>query len=494
MNLDSGVARGEPGEASLNILAGPRYTRDAPWRRSERQATRAPSNGARNNCRGSGRDLRKHYVYYLLLFLASGGIAYVSAFATSRVWKIGIALLALGVGIWSSVFLIGVTTVPWYEDFRSAYYPAGVALSGDGELYVEPCIEGFVNVPIVAYLFAPFASLSQQQASEVFFWSGVTAIVATLALMIAILELSFPRSIALLLLFSVNGPLLYSLREGNLSHWLLPALFFGVVLMRRGGNEVALGVILGLLSALKLFFGLFLGYLLLRSRWRSLLAAAATLGALGLVSLAVFGIDLHLEWYSKCLAPYAGLPVSAYNVQSLDGVVLRMLGADPFDWAPTPVEGVTRLLITLLKLSLLGGLLFALRASARRSGSASSGAAPREVSLVLMCALFLFPLAWTHYYCLLLVPMAFFLAESSSRETSRIEYLGFGAAALLASAPLVSLTYLEGLQRIFVYNVLYSETFLGALGLFGLLVWRQLSAGPSTEPASGSSPTSIVED
>ncbi|MEL7239553.1 MAG: glycosyltransferase 87 family protein, partial [Planctomycetota bacterium] len=79
---------------------------------------------------------------------------------------------------------------------------------------------------------------------------------------------------------AVNGPLWYSVREGNLTHFLvLPlVLALGLLIARR---DVLAGVLLGLISVIKLPLVLFVGYLVARWRFK------AVVGFVGAIAAAV---------------------------------------------------------------------------------------------------------------------------------------------------------------------------------------------------------------
>ena len=87
-------------------------------------------------------------------------------------------MAGLATGFLALTIMTFVVADPQYPfwDYRTAYYPAGKAVlddpaslgGADGE-----GVNGFVNLPIVAYLFAPFSMLSLRYAIGLFTVCGL---------------------------------------------------------------------------------------------------------------------------------------------------------------------------------------------------------------------------------------------------------------------------------------------------------------------------------
>ena len=93
----------------------------------------------------------------------------------------------------------------------------------------------------------------------------------------------------------------------------------------RAGREALAGALVAVAALLKIpLFVLPLSFLL-RRRWRALLAFAATVAVLAALSLLLFGFDLHRVWFERCIRPFAEGPLGAYNVQSVDGFLARLM-------------------------------------------------------------------------------------------------------------------------------------------------------------------------
>src|SRR4051794_40103173 len=141
-------------------------------------------------------------------------------------WPIGhpalvcLVLILLGTAIHFALWQISEPAI-LFSDFFKAYYLAGEAVLTDevASLYREGAEVTFVNMPILAFLFAPLARLDDVDAGWIFLALGFPAALASWALLARIGR--YPASSAALLAFTflINGPMVNSLREGNTTHF-----------------------------------------------------------------------------------------------------------------------------------------------------------------------------------------------------------------------------------------------------------------------------------
>jgi alpha-1,2-mannosyltransferase len=191
---------------------------------------------------------------------------------------------------------------------------------------------------------------------------------------------------------------------------------------------------------------LYCAYFFLRRRWRIVAGGAMSMSAVGLLSLALFGVEGHLGWYSEWVAPFLHAAMPAFNVQSIDGFLIRLTAdvADLRDWEPREPLLAHRIARTCAFAVLFGAAFWTVW---RGAGNAtrvpdSAGASARdflEFSLVLALALITSPVSWTHYYLLLLLPWGLYLGgqldlpdDGTTRWLMRI---GFTLAALPVIMP-----------------------------------------------------------
>jgi hypothetical protein len=154
-----------------------------------------------------------------------------------------------------------------------------------------------------------------------------------------------------------------------------------------------------------------LAYYVFQRRWRIAAGAALAIAVLGLLSFLIFGADINIGWYDKCVAPYLSGVVGTFNVESIDAFVLRLGTGETllWDWEPVEVSLAQRIGRYLIIGSMLVAALFLMwRANRRKQPLAATdtSAAALEFVLVLNLALVASPLSWVHYYLLLLVPAA----------------------------------------------------------------------------------------
>jgi hypothetical protein len=346
-------------------------------------------------------------------------------------------LLATAMGLF--LFLISDPLSP-LEDFRQAYWRAGAALRGGPQGLIpeiERGVEGFVNLPIVAYLFWPFGLLPDKVAALLYLALGLVSLLWCWRLMVELAGLDQRKAGVLLFLMAGSGPLLYGLREGNSSHLVLLLMVLALAAVR-GRREFTAGVLLGVVAVVKPPL-LLLGLLFLaRGRWRVVFGGTVAIGTLVALSLSVFGLELHQRWYELCIAPYSGKPLAAFNAQSLQAFVLRFQtgGAGLFDWAPislaAPYDLYSRLLVFATAVAAFACLVWPV------VGRGGFHRTPRlvEIEFLLVVALVcvISPVSWSHYHSWFLPAFALFL---SGRESGSPRWawrsLGWVGIVLLSS-------------------------------------------------------------
>jgi alpha-1,2-mannosyltransferase len=391
-------------------------------------------------------------------------------------WPIGhpalvcLALVLLGAAIHFALWQISEPAI-LFSDFFKAYYSAAEAVLDDevAALYREGAEVTFVNMPILAFLFAPLARLDDVDAGGIFLALGFAAALASWALLVRIGRYRASSAALLAFIFLINGPMVNSLREGNTTHFLLLLLTLALLLWRAGWDYSA-GLVLGFCALFKLPLLLLGGYVLLRRRWR-ILAGGATMAAciIGL-SLWIFGLEIHIAWYRVCVEPFTLGVIPAFNVQSIDAFLLRLsTGAALLqDWAPMPLPPIYRAVRTILLVAIYGAAVALIWRAGRREplprvSGALSARDLTEFSLVLTIALVSSPLAWTHYYLLLLLPWSLYQGSLLSLpDDTRSRSLMWGALALI-SLPVLMPDLSQGVTAEFMARTVMSMWLFGGL-------------------------------
>ncbi len=365
------------------------------------------------------------------------------------------------------------------NDFH-VYYRAGEAVFRRPQSLVEGDY-GFVNVPILALVFWPFAQLEPGLAVKVFGALGVLAVAAAYAVVMR-MDRSDGRSRYWALAALVgSGPLVHSMWYGNASHLVLLPLAVGIHCLGRR-RDVAAGILFALCSAIKLPLLLLGPFLFLRGRWLATFAFGATTALILGSSVLMFGPDLNLAWLGH-VGKFLGKVVPAYNVQSVTALLIRLahdFGSNLRDWGLYQTNSTFKLVNAATLLGLLAGTVIAFwRAGRPRSASAIQ----IEAAAVLCLALALSSLSWSHYYVLLWLPVALLVARWANGELPSLDRNLLILGAVLLSMPVVTdppppwMPWLDIVYR----RLFISHAVLGGLTLLLLLVRARLRDAKSMD-------------
>jgi hypothetical protein len=414
----------------------------------------------------------------------NGGQLVMVALAFLTVWRLsrqpGCSRLFWPVVWVGSAFMAAVlflvTEPPQaFEDFRRAYWEAGVAAwQGRAEfaaLYARGS-DGFVNLPIIAWLFAPFGLIGETTASLIFTALGVAVVGLGWFLLSRLLDLDRGEKGLLLVAIAAFGPMIYSVREGNISHFLFAVLILAMLDVRNG-HDIRAGILFGIIALIKPPLILIGVYFLLRRRWRLVCGGVATLACVCLASLILYGWDLHMVWYQTVIAPFATGPTPAFNVQSFPAFILRQeLGIASFlDWTPHALSGGGRVWTALFVGSLAAVCLWA---ATRRGGwkrAPDAGTVDVELMMVVTFACLVSSLTWSHYYVWLLP--AYAMTWTQGRDIWR--WIAIGAFGLSMFAEFISWPMASG-EFGLLSNLLTSHLMIGGLMLMACLVVLRVRA------------------
>ena len=400
------------------------------------------------------------------------------------VW--GGCVLALGVLVFALVVFRASHPRILSWDFWVGYYPAGQAalhndLSALQEL-IGAGISGNASMPIVTYLFAPFALLPLNLAFAIFTAIGLAFTVATWFLLVRLAGLEHRERWLLAILFFANGPLLDGIKLGNLSYMVLFPLAAGLAMLRAGRSAPA-GALLAAAAMIKpalLLFGVFFA---LRGDVRGVFGFACVCAITAALSLLLFGWDYNWYWFENVILRYSNNWVAAFSNQSVPAFLYR-LHAPPqilLDWvahAPSRFERVVAWIITgLLYLTAAAAWI---KSSTRAATEQYAQAVDRQdlqYLLTICLCLVASPLTWIHYYAWLLIPTAFFLGSRPAFPPSRVAR-SVGWLAIFAVTPLVINPAVQwpwqGSNAVLSQaysSFAVSNLFFGGLLWFGLVAW-----------------------
>lgn len=376
-----------------------------------------------------------------------------------------------------------------FKDFTNAYLAAGHAVL-DGPAALAPEIargaHGFVNLPIVAYLFAPFALPPGKVASVIFFLIGGITVLA--AWLLACRYFRFSRTETALSLFALSayGPMIYSFREGNTSHMLLLALIGGLALSR-ARRDIAAGIVFAAAAIIKpplLLIGI---YYALRGRWQVVAGGLGLCVAALALSLLVFGWDMHVLWITN-FREYAGAPMPGFNTQSLAAAASRfLLGPGSYtDWDPHALPGLARAIVLAVTLVLL-----ALGVRAALKAGDAAGREDLDLALLLAFICIASTVSWSHYYTWLLPGFAFVYTRLRDEQVRGLPVLAAIAAFVLTMPPETRGPAEAGDMPALLAGFVSSHLLWGGLIFYGVLVW--LGAGPLARRRSMTSSPSAAK-
>jgi len=393
--------------------------------------------------------------------------------------------------IWLSYFIpaLGIFSILWLifapyrlGDFDEAYYIGGRLVIENPnilynwESYVNKSVNviGFVNLPILAFIFSPFAFLPLPFAQFLFVLLGVFSSIFSYLKMRSLLFVNSQvtgdlnkRQWILIALIGLSSSLFYSLSVGNTTHFLLLILIFAWCSLNKK-QDILAGVLFAIIALIKPPLALLGLFFIIKFRWKVVLGFLTTIVVTCLASLLIFGIDLHLEWYRICIVPFAGKPLAAYNVQSVDGFLSRLLlGADPLSWQPLQIDWQYKLIRFTVMALLIGSTIWVCR---YRKGKGSIVVENIEFAIIVTVTLLVSPISWTHYYVLLILPFTLFIGNflGEINYKKRLSCLT-GLSVLLMTPqaiwilPRAFSNVAHPVLQFIVYRILLSSYFFGGL-------------------------------
>jgi hypothetical protein len=368
-----------------------------------------------------------------------------------------------------------------FSDFYKAYYPAAEYLLEKGLSATWPLTEaaagGFVNIPIVAWLFVPFVMLGEEEAGWAFLAFGAAAALAAWWLLARMRRAEAMNTAPLLLLLGlVNGPMINSLREGNTTHIILLLIVLAFVLWRSGWDFAA-GLLLGLCAVIKLPLLLFGAYYVLRGKWRVVVGGVTSIATAVLLSLADYGLQGNIGWYKDSVEPFLGGVIPAFNVQSIDGFLVRLWTGEGrlHDWDPMVPEVLHKVIRNILFLLVYGGAIWlGWRATRAEPPPAINGRLSArdtlEFVLVITIAIITSPISWTHYYLLLLVAWGLYLGGQLPVPDDRTTRWLMWMSLALTSLPVVIPEHSPNLITEVLARTVVSAWFFGGLLMLAALL------------------------
>ena len=320
--------------------------------------------------------------------------------------------------------------------------------------------------PFVALAFSPLSWLSYTTAFQ--WWFGING--ATLLLLGVVLwRLAAPAPAwqrALLLAATVLSDAVYHvMAPGQVSGFAVLALAGGLLLLRRGRDGTA-GALLSLAVIKPQLAAGILLLLVLRARWRALVAFVAMVGALSLVGLAVLGPKTHMEMLQFLASQTGAGGVADVHYARMHNWRALLAGFD-LDSNVAAYAGT----FLLMSVASLAGALWAWRAGPARG----DGRGNQEWAVALLLPLLVTPHLWTQDLLVLSLVGALALSQFARADAGLGRQIA-GAVVILASYAVLSETYV--LAR--------HERSLTVLPLLAAFIWACATTWSRVESAGTS--------
>jgi alpha-1,2-mannosyltransferase len=349
----------------------------------------------------------------LRCFMPPRTVALVGDVIRALLWAALIALAAIFVPIYGRIWRQTLNQ-PGISDFTIFYYTARMVADGLPMYGASPATYGVhwatghlgnLNPPHFQLLLQPLAQLTYGQAYVV--WTGLNVVALLIALIAILRELgttvTLPRAAAWGVLTMASVPFTSVALTSEWSFGLLVPFTLAWTAARRGRWRRT-GAWLGTCVAFKLFFLLFVAWLVVRRRWAALGAAGAVTAGWIAIGVLECGSDTYALW-ARSLGRIAWwwLPMNA----SWSGAVSRVLaGGEGFQavftlpWLVRPASLFGSSLIA------AGSVWAAVRLERHRNG------ADAAILVLLAGAILASPLGWVYYLPLALGPLAAVLGTS----------------------------------------------------------------------------------
>jgi Glycosyltransferase family 87 len=247
------------------------------------------------------------------------------------------------------------------------------------------------------------------------------------------------------------------------THAIFLLLSLAAILYARSGRPMLAGVLLAVAAAVKITPGAIVLYWLITRRNRAALSFVVSLLVLLGSTVAFAGHDITVA-YLHSMSRVSNVLLLSANNQSLAAWLMQ-------DRYPAAALSFRSLLLPAgLKLVCLG--LVALSAIAggvcdRRLAALDASLPPYGAVFALVGATVFTPIAWSHYYLVLVVPLILLL-DDHLRRRSYVLLLLCGSMVALASSP--SLLRHVGYMHLPVPPLVRGQFYAGVLALTGMLL------------------------
>ncbi len=285
--------------------------------------------------------------------------------------------------------------------------------------YFKGTLSSFIpDPPSTALILIPLAWLPPETARVAFMLADL---LCAALLVVMLVRLTHLPPVLLTVIVLLSGISLWSdVREGQV-YLLLALVIVTALVLEKEGKRFGAGLLLGAALPVKYITALFVGYFLLRKRYRLVTGATIAAAAVFAAGFVLGGVKMN-EYYLSVILPQhlAGNiqnPFSVYS-QSFNSLLNRIfvpnttLNAHPF--IDAPFLGLwLRALVPLVALLLVVIAVFASRSFPEHERTMYS------IAVLTLFGLSVSPVSASYHMTLLIIPMALLFAIAASEDTSQ---------------------------------------------------------------------------
>ena len=289
------------------------------------------------------------------------------------------------------------------DDFRRLYLSAQTWAAGENPYTVMVDKTGNLNHPLLLPYLWLFTFASERAGFLVWSLTSLALVAACVPAISRHARVAPPDVVALIL--SSTGSYL-GFEYGQVT-FILMALFTLAWCADRNGQATAAAALLGLLTVLKPFYGLFVFYFVWRRDWRAAATYCAVFVLGTLAGWALVGTSGFVEWVAQLQQVHWRFHL--YNA-SVWGVGDRLFTEQAFfaatHWTPLVKSPMLARVLTLILLALVGAVLVR---------SATKSDTDRSYALIGLASVLTSPLGWWYYLPPLAGPILVTLGRAPSR-------------------------------------------------------------------------------
>lgn len=254
----------------------------------------------------------------------------------------------------------------------------------------------------------------------------------------------------------ISEPFKYALFL-NQTHILFLFLSVAAIICARGSHPVWAGIFLAAAAAIKITPGFLILYWLFARQWKAALSGVLSSIVLAIVTIMVCGAELMRAFLNN-LTYVSNVLLVPFNNQSFAATILdHRYPVDLFVWQIYKLPAGVKLisLLATLVFTIIGGLW---------DRRANEGTPPYGAVMAMLSATLFAPIAWTHYFVILVIPVMLLLDRAREERLPALALLAF--SVFLLNVYPVSIGSVHQVNT--AVSIVRSQFYATALSMVGL--------------------------